>query len=145
MDALVRGYRPEVILYESPRRFEVCGWGVGHRGLLLRSNRSEHFPSRIEVLFKPAYTVCLASSLANGLTIREAGAESPGPWQAFVHSDQIPGCRLYEVRSGDDVGWGLGGSVNGRQDEGDFDDPTMFTGWEAAPGVTDLFSNYDGR
>ena len=118
---------------------------MGHRGLLLRSNPSDDGPGRIEILFKPAYVVCLASSLANGLTIREADAAAPGPWRAFAQADAVPGCQLYEVRSGDDVGWVLGGSVNGRQDEGNFDDPTMFTGWEAAPGVTDLFSNYEGR
>jgi hypothetical protein len=51
------------LIFESHRRFEVSGWGVGHRGLLLRSNPTDEERSRIEVWFKPSDAVCLPSNL----------------------------------------------------------------------------------
>jgi hypothetical protein len=51
-----------VPIFFSERYFEVVTWGVGHRGLLLRSLHIDHEP-RIEIWFKPAYAVCLSSTL----------------------------------------------------------------------------------
>jgi len=59
-----------VTLFISDRKFEVWHWGVGHDGLLLRSNPSNDGDARIEVLFKPAYAIGLPSHFT-GLVVED--------------------------------------------------------------------------
>lgn len=127
------------MIYSSERRFEVWRWGVGHAALLLRSNAPSANEPRIEVLFKPAYVVCLPS-LLEGLTIEE------GPDEAMRDEVlRVAGRRLqkrehfYQIRSGSASGWVIGGGVSSRQDREDYSAPTMFDGWAPREGVVSLF------
>ena len=129
--------RPDVI-YEVDRRFEVVTWGVGHRGLVLRTVPEAGQHSRIEVWFKPAYAVCLGPWL-EGIQITRGTADTPAclkvigrPIEAWEE--------LFRVRSGEGVGWVLAGSVNGREDHEDADAPPIFDGWKLKPGERSLFS-----
>jgi hypothetical protein len=56
------------------RRFEAWLYIAGHGQLLLRSNRSEKFSSRIDVLFKDVATMSLPT-LFDGLSVAEAATD----------------------------------------------------------------------
>jgi len=120
----------------------VWQWTVGHHALLLRSNPSEVGGSRVEVLFKPAYAVCLQALLPDGLVVEEADAAALTAWEGGGHVG-IAGDRdrtLYLVRSGGLLGWVVGGGVSGREDDQDHSGPTMFDGGALRSGVRELFS-----
>ena len=128
---------PEVI-YESDRQFEVVTWGVGHRGLVLRTIPDARQRSRIEVWFKPAYAVCLQPWL-EGIQISRGAADTPACRKATGRPIKA-GEELFSVRSGEGVGWVLAGGVHGRQDDRDAGAPPIFDGWGLKPGERSLFS-----
>jgi hypothetical protein len=134
-----------VTIFETSRRFEVVTWGPGHRGLLLRSTPTEVVApdvpfDRIEVWFKPAEVVCLPVHF-DGLVIDDADRETQADIAQILGRDLDPWENAYVVgTSSGAAGWVVGGSVNGRSDIQTFDAPTMFDGWAAHHGVTELFS-----
>ncbi|MDX6199526.1 MAG: hypothetical protein QOJ79_2677 [Actinomycetota bacterium] len=132
------------MLYESSRRFEVWGWRVGHGGLLLRSNPTPEYARRVEVLFKPAYAACLPSWL-DGITLCEADSAEVADWHAQHHGVHLHDYNnLFMVSTGSVRGWVVGGSANGREDDGDYDSPPLFDGLAPPPGVRELFTTYEG-
>lgn len=128
-----------VPIYFSERHFEVVTWGVGHTGLLLRSLSNQQDPVRIEILFKPAYALCLPSVL-DGLHL----TERRDPDRRAEVGSQM-GRRpkdtehVYEVATQSLRGWVVAGSVSGRRDGGGSDTPTMFDGWGARDDVEEIF------
>lgn len=126
------------LIYESRRRFEVSDWGVGHRGLILRSNPSSGATSRIEVWFKPAYAVSLPSSL-DGIHISRVGTPPTRAIEVLGRTVES-GEDSFTVRSRQVAGWVVAGGVHGREGDREFHEPTMFDGWEARPDVRELFS-----
>lgn len=128
-----------VTIYSSDRRFEVWRWGVGHTGLLLRSNPPSDGQPRIEVLFKPAHAVCLPT-LLEGLVIDQPHAEAlPGDAFAAVGRGLREWEHFYTVTSHSVSGWVIGGSVSGRQDQENYSAPTMFDGWAPGEQIIPLF------
>lgn len=141
-------------LFTSERKFEVWRWGVGHSGLLLRSNPKTNPSrdiSRIEVRFNPAHAVSLPSFFT-GLAIDDDGpmsaresaetllGRSLRPWEnVYSISVGIAEELVGEVAMELPVGWVVGGSVSGRQDHQRWDSPTMFDGYSPGPGVETLF------
>ncbi|MFI5932887.1 hypothetical protein [Actinoplanes sp. NPDC051494] len=126
-------------IFDSPHTFEVVGWGRGHAGLTVRGMTDETLPTRAEILFKPAYFACLPVQL-DGLRIEHG---TPAVLAQISASGATLGSddHVYAVFSaGSLAGWVIGGAVFGRADHHRFGDPTMFTGWDPAPGVTALFS-----
>ncbi|WP_344650116.1 hypothetical protein [Cryptosporangium japonicum] len=126
------------VIYRSPRRFEVVGWGVGHHGLLLRSHPAPGRGGRVEIWFKPAAAACLATELA-GLEITVGRPETARP----VVGETRPGETVYEVRSGRRPGWVLAGSTHGREGDENASLP-LFDGWGLRPGVRELFRHVGG-
>jgi hypothetical protein len=130
------------VIYESARRFEVWDFGVGHRGLLLRSNPTKDDPERIELWFKPAHAVCLQSWQEDGIRIERSSrsvdisADVGTVLGRSAKFDEL----LFTVRSGESFGWVLAGGVHGRADEREFHEPRVFDGTGPKPGVRDLFS-----
>jgi len=107
----------DVESFKSDRRFEVWRWGVGHRGLLLRTIPAPD-EQRVEVWIKPAYAALMPSSL-DGLSIELATTEQARAWTAHGHGVTVRvDQNLYIVRSGSFSGWVLGGSLNTREDDG---------------------------
>jgi hypothetical protein len=146
--AFLRGARLSLVnvagrvIYASARRFEVWDYGVGHRGLLLRSNPTDEARERIEVWFKPAYAVCLQSWLEEGIQIESAARSvdlSSDVGTVLGRSAKFHEL-LFTVRSGESVGWVLAGSVHGRADQRASHEPRIFDGTGPKPGVRDLFS-----
>jgi hypothetical protein len=129
---------PPEIIYESDRRFEVVTYGVGHRGLVLRTIPEPGQHSRIEVWFKPASAVCLEPWL-EGIQITR-GAADTSACRKVIGRPIRAGEELFSVRSGEGLGWVLAGSVHGREDHQDAYAPPLFDGWGLKPGERDLFS-----
>jgi hypothetical protein len=130
------------VIYASPRRFEVWDFGVGHRGLLLRSNPTDDEAGRIEVWFKPAYAVCLRSWLEDGIRIERSSrfvGLSSDVGAVLGRSAKFEEL-LFTVHSGERVGWVLAGSVHGRADQRTAYEPRIFDGTGPKPGVHVLFS-----
>ena len=138
-------------LFTSSRKFEVWDWGVGHGGLLLRSNPPRDGDTRIEVLFKPAHAVGLPS-LFTGLVVEDGGPKpildsAPAvlgrllkPWE-HLYSLAFGAAEWVEDATPiDRVGsWVVAGGISGRQDRESYSAPTMFDGWAPRPGVETLF------
>ena len=125
----------EPVIYQSARRFTVSRWAQGHTGLVLLSVPRVGDTTRVEVLFKPAYAVVLPDYI-DGLTIRRCGWEAV---PAGLHREQRY-AQPFQLETENASGLVVAGGVHGRQDQGDYADPTMFDGWEPRDGVTDLFS-----
>jgi hypothetical protein len=129
------------VIYSSTRRFEVWDYGVGHRGLLLRSSPTGDESERIELWFKPAYAVCLQSWLENGVRIERSSRSVDLSSDVGVVLGRSADFHelLFTVHGGKSVGWVLAGSVHGRADERQSHEPPMFDG----TGPTMRFG-YDG-
>jgi hypothetical protein len=127
------------LIFESHRRFEVWGWSVGHRGLLLRSNPTDEERSRIEVWFKPSDAVCLPSNL-DTLQISRPAHRPPEQVIEVLGRAVARWEDIFTIRSGQGVGWVVAGGVHGREDDHEYDEPTMFDGWAPRPDVRTLFS-----
>jgi hypothetical protein len=135
-----------VPIFQTTRRFEVVTWSPGHSGLLLRTRPIEPLApdepfDRIEVWFKPADVVCLAVHL-DGLIVEEAHSRDEASIAQALSRDLHPWENAYVIGTNSGrAGWVVGGSVNGRADRQPFDAPTMFDGWSARSGVTELFTH----
>jgi hypothetical protein len=111
--------------------------------LLLRSNPTPEYERRVEVLFKPAYAACLPAWL-DGITISEADPTQVADWQAQQHGVRLHDYNnLFMVSTGSVRGWVVGGSANGREDDGDYDSPTSFDGTAPPRDVRELFTTYE--
>jgi hypothetical protein len=124
------------LLYVSPRRFQVWEWSVSHSALLLRSNPQPGHPGRVEVLFKPAYAVCLSSSF-DGLEIRAGMSQESAA--ALVRRPLEAGEHLFEILTAGPSGWVVAGAVHGREDDLEYFSPSMFDGLTIKPGERELF------
>jgi hypothetical protein len=126
-------------VFESKRRFQVWRWSVGHTGLLLRANPTEVQPTRVEVLFKPAYVVSIPS-LLESLRI-ETVEEGPlfEVVRNFLGRTLNKWENLYSVASDEVEGWVVGGSVFGREDDRAHFDPSTFDGTTPPSDVRTLF------
>lgn len=138
---------PETV-YACDRRFEVVTWGVGHRGLVLRSIPEVRHHSRIEVWFKPAYAVCLEPWL-EGIQITR-GAADASACRKLIGRPIEAWEELFSVRSGDGLGWVLAGGVHGREHSRSMEEvpqPTFdhMWDWGSKPGIRQLFSVSIGR
>ena len=72
-------------MYKSNRMFQVWRYTVSHHQLLLRSNKENSFPTRLEVLFKNVAFMAVPPVM-RGVTITECGAagdELPSFLNAF--------------------------------------------------------------
>jgi hypothetical protein len=126
------------VIYRSSRSFEVWNWGVGHRGLLLRSNPTTENTARIEVWFKPAYAVHLSSNLVN-LEILGASEPVSEAASALLGRTLEAWERVFVVRGGGQNGWVVAGGVHGREDDGTYDAPPIFDGWALKTGRAPTF------
>jgi hypothetical protein len=122
-------------VFTSERRFEVWDWRVGHRGLVLRANPTDDDAERVEVIFKPAYEVCLPALLHGLVVFAVDSTRSPNGSRVLNDWEYV-----YVLESQDFKGWVIGGTVAGRSDRGSCDDPPLFDGRSPRPGVTELFT-----
>lgn len=129
----------DAAIYRSSRRFEVWTWGVGHRGLPLRTLWSQEDQHRVEVWFKPAYAVRMPA-LLEGMEITKADADVPDDVLTLLGRNLEAWEALFTVRTEGGTGWVVAGGVHGREARRKPDEPSMFDGWPAKADERDLFS-----
>lgn len=129
-------------IFASQRTFEVWQWGVGHTGLLLRSIPGKTGEPRIEVIFKPAYFVCLPTWLTSLDIVAQTDDD------VIETACQVLGRELgneenvFGVTCREATGWVVAGTTAGRQGPENGTRDPMFDGWAADGDVIDLFTTY---
>jgi hypothetical protein len=109
------------IIYNSNRVFEVWRYTVSHRQLLIRSNKGNSFPTRLEVLFKDVAFMAVPPVM-RGVTITECGAagdELPSGLNAFQISKP-----WYRIETEGCVGYIAAGAIETNEDDLGYEEPS---------------------
>lgn len=115
-------------LLNSPRRFRIWEYTVGHKQLLLRSTKDPGLSTRIDVLFKNVAAIHLCTSL-DGLTISKvADGENIDP-PLGIRPEILDGMNLYIVRGAGFTGYVIAGVMGWHEDEGEYHDRSYFQIW----------------
>lgn len=116
------------------RVFQMWGYTVGMSRLLLRSTKSETFPTRVDVLFQNVKAMSLPT-LLDGLVVEVAhgvAAERITRETGFLTDDDTT---LFEVRTAHWVGYVIAGVVVWDEDHSEFFEPSKYwPGPEGRPG-----------
>ena len=107
------------------RMFQVWGYTVSHRQLLLRSTKSETLSTRVDVLFKNVKAMCLPT-LMDGLVIELAdGPETERITleTGFVANDETTFFSLATAHGGSYV---VAGAVFADEDSGEYFEPSRY-------------------
>jgi len=108
-----------------PRRFQVWLYAVSHAQLLLRSNRSNEFQTRIDVLFKNVAAVALPTRF-EGLEVSEASKEEATRFSPQLGSNEIENRKVFAIRGSNYCGYVVAGAVFWHEDDGHHYDPSHF-------------------
>jgi hypothetical protein len=100
-------------------------YAVGHGQLLLRSNRSDEVPTRIEVLFKDVAALELPT-LFDGLSITEATPDEAQGLNVQLGSWPIHRRKVFVLRGTNYLGYVIAGAVFWHEDEGSHYDESFF-------------------
>ena len=96
----------------------------GMNRLLFRSNRSSHFPTRVEILFMNVQYLSVGTSL-DGLVVHDVGLvvdDDEFAWRVGNRAD----LHVYELRSSSGVGHVVAGSVTVEQSDAGPSEPSRF-------------------
>ena len=106
------------------RIFEVWSYSVSLGRLLLRSNKSDTFASRIDVLFQNVKAMSLATSL-QGLVVTEATPAEAA--RLSERTGQVGDAEtvFFVVRSGSYAGFVIAGMCMEFEDSGEFFEPSQ--------------------
>src|SRR5262245_15798235 len=107
------------------RRFEMWLYAVGHGQLLLRSNRSDEVPTRIEVLFKNVAALELPT-LFDGLSITEATSDEAQSLNIQLGSCPADRRKVFLLRGTNYLGYVVAGAVFWHEDQGNHYDESFF-------------------
>lgn len=102
-------------------RFQVWSYTTSHGQLLLRRTKSNEYPTRIDVYFKNVAYMQLAT-VFDELHVTEATPESVPSLGALILADK----KVYIVSGANSEGVVVAGTVLWNEDEGDYDDPSVF-------------------
>jgi len=105
------------------RPFVLFSYRLSHGLLLLRSAKSPAQPKRIDVLFQDVRAIECRTDFAD-LLIEEVGPEFLEGVRSKAREVIEPGHRVYSLRSGNWLGFVVGGIVSQHEDEGDFFTPS---------------------
>jgi hypothetical protein len=117
--------RSPAAVLQSERQFQIWVYQVAHAQLLLRANRTETAPTRIEVLFKMVSWLNLPSVM-EGLTI----VETPGDSVAEARSLDpavLAHRRLFLLSGPSFRGYVVAGAVFVREDSEPYFAPSAFS------------------
>jgi len=113
-----------LIRLRSARTFQVWAYTVSHSQLLLRSNRTAEFDTRVEVLFKGVGAVQLPTVLS-GLEVSEIPMEhAPGELRTLLTDEDWIGRKLYMIRSGGSTGYVVAIAAFFAEDHGEYYAPS---------------------
>nr|WP_299913055.1 hypothetical protein [Sphingomonas bacterium] len=109
--------------FESERRFSILSYADGHGLLLLRSAKSQAFPTRIDILITDVRAMELRSIFV-GLRITVVGEEYLADFTSAPREIIEPGHVTYAVQGTDWRGYILGGAMYSVEDEGESTAPS---------------------
>lgn len=113
-------------IIKSDRRFQIWNYTVSHCSLLLRSTKSDGFPTRIDVLFKGVSVFHLPTSFT-GLAITEASEAEAQKFCSLRQSLSLGKDRkVFTVQGIDFVGYVAALIAVCHEDEGEYNDPGFF-------------------
>ena len=111
------------LIFESKRSFVVLSYAEGHGLLLLRSRKTTHNPTRVDILFQDVRAMELRSWFES-IAIEQVDIDylkdfHSRPAQMIEH-----GNRVYSLKGHDWQGFIVGGIVAAKEDDGDFSAPS---------------------
>ena len=112
-------------LLDFRRPFQIWVYSVSHGQLLLRSNKSGIYETRIDVLFKNVSYMNIATNL-DVLMIRQVEYHFIKEIGAPVDGDAVKNRNFYELRSNGNKGYIFSGSVNWHEDNGSHYEASFF-------------------
>ncbi len=115
-----------VRLVDFPERmFQVWGYTVSMGRLLLRSTKSETFPTRVDVLFQNVKAIFLPTSL-DGLVVEVADATTADRVTRETGLLADEDTTFFELRTAHGVGYVVAGVVVADEDHGEFFEPGRY-------------------
>jgi hypothetical protein len=105
------------------RPFVLFSYNVSHGLLLLRSAKSAHQPKRIDILFQDVRALECRTQLED-LEIAEVGVDFLDDLRSKPAETIEEGHRVYSLKSGNWVGFIVGGIVTHHEDDADFFSPS---------------------
>ena len=112
------------------RIFQLWAYTVNMGRLLLRSTKSETFPTRVEVLFQNVKAIRLPTVL-EGLVVAEADLELARQMEAETGLTRDEGTRFFSLRTLHGVGYVVAGVVISAEDENEYFEPSRL--WPDTP------------
>jgi hypothetical protein len=113
-------------IIRSERRFQIWKYTVSHCSLLLRSTKSDGFPTRIDVFFKGVKEFHLPT-IFTGLSITEASETDVRQLCSLRKSLSIgKDAKVFKVQGSDFIGYVTALIAVCHEDEGEYHDPSFF-------------------
>ena len=113
-------------IISSHRRFQIWRYTVSHSQLLVRTTKTEEFPTRIDVLFKGVKEFHLPTAF-DGLSIMEASDKEVLKLCDLRQLSSLYNReKVFTVQGRDFVGYVVALVVFSHQDEGEYYDPSVF-------------------
>jgi hypothetical protein len=101
------------------RPFVLFSYSLSHGLLLLRSAKSPAFPKRIDILFQDVRAIECRSDFSD-LVVEEVNAEFLNDVRSKAREVIEPGHKVYSLKSGNWIGFVVGGIVSHHEDDGEF-------------------------
>jgi hypothetical protein len=107
------------------RPFQMWMFTVGHRRLLLRSPKTDHLLTRVDVLFTNVAAINLPTKL-NELTVSEATEAEMSELCIQIESSKLVGRKVFAIRDSGSLWHVVGGAVAWHEDERSYNEPSQF-------------------
>ena len=107
------------------RKFQVWLYSVSHGQLLLRSNRSEEFSTRIDILFKDVAAMALPT-LFDGVSVAETAKDAAHELNIQLGAWSIQNRKVFAIWGANFSGYVVAGAVFWHEDEGYHFDESYF-------------------
>src|SRR6187402_1389007 len=112
-------------LIDFGRPFQIWLYSVSHGQLLLRSNRSDVFTTRVDMLFKDVAAMHLPA-MFDGLSLAEASADEARDLNIQLGTLPVGSRKVFVVRGSNFVGYVVAGAAFWHEDEGHYFDESNF-------------------
>lgn len=107
----------------SDRSFQLWAYTVSHAQLLLRSNKTDRHPRRLEILFRDVASIDLPTRM-EGLEVAAATPEQAAPIRSRLGEARVGYRTVYVLRSGGHTGYVVAGLLTAHEDDGSYYTPS---------------------
>ena len=107
------------------RRFELWSYVVSHEQLLVRSNKSNEWSTRIDILFKDVIVMEI-QTLFDEILVRRSSKEEARSLQDRLGGVPTERRKLFIVQSSNFSGYVVAGAVFWHEDQGEYYDNSYF-------------------